>query len=99
MQQNTINSTHNKGDFRFLYICHVKKLKLIHLWKIFSFLHMFHVQKFEISPHDRFFLHGHRPCVRDKYEVWCTFMSAAMSAAMSATMSATAMSSRRFMRS
>ena len=31
---------------------------------------MFHVQKFEISPHDRFFLHGHRPCVRDKYEVW-----------------------------
>ena len=30
---------------------------------------MFHVQKFEISPHDRFFLHGHRPCVRDKYEV------------------------------
>ena len=70
MQQNTINCTHNKGDFRFLYICHVKKLKLIHLWKIFSFLHMFHVQKFEISPHDRFFLHGHRPCVRDKYEVY-----------------------------
>ena len=32
---------------------------------------MSHVQKFEISPHDRFFLHGHRPCVRDKYEV-CT---------------------------
>ena len=31
---------------------------------------MFHVQKFKISPHDRFFLHGHRPCVRDKYEVW-----------------------------
>ena len=30
---------------------------------------MFHVQKFEISPHDRFFLHGHRPCVRDIYEV------------------------------
>ena len=31
---------------------------------------MFHVQKFEISPHDSFFLHGHRPCVRDKYQVW-----------------------------
>ena len=44
-------------------------MKLIHLWRNFSFLHMFHVQKFEISPDDRFFLHGHRPCVRDKYQV------------------------------
>ena len=35
----------------------------------FRFLHICHVQKFEISPHDRFFLHGHCPCVRDKYEV------------------------------
>ena len=49
MQQNTINYTHNEGNFRFLLICHV--------------------QKFEISPHDRFFLHGRRPCVRDKYQV------------------------------
>ena len=30
---------------------------------------MFHVQKFEISPHDRFFLHGYDPWTRDKYEV------------------------------
>ena len=30
---------------------------------------MFHVQKFEISPHDRFFLHGPGPSARDKYEV------------------------------
>ena len=52
-----------------------KNLKLIHLWRNFSFLHMFHVQKFEISPHDRFFLHGHRPCVRDKYEVWSRHIS------------------------
>ena len=28
MQQNTINCTHNKGDFRFLYICHVKKFEI-----------------------------------------------------------------------
>jgi len=39
------------------------------MWRNFRFLLIFHVQKFEISPHDRFFLHGHRPCVRDKYEV------------------------------
>ena len=45
-------------------------MKLIHLWKNFRFLNICHVQKFEISPHDRFFLHGHCPCVRDKYEVW-----------------------------
>ena len=55
MQQNTINWTHNTGDFRFLYICHVKKFEIN---PHFSFLHMFHVQKFEISPHERFFLHG-----------------------------------------
>ena len=54
MQQNTINCTHNEGDFRFLYICHVVKC--------------------EINPHDRFFLHGHRPCVRDKYEVCFAFI-------------------------
>ena len=41
------------------------------MWRNFRFLRICHVQKFEISPHDRFFLHGHRPCVRDKYEV-CT---------------------------
>ena len=29
MQDNTIkNCTHNKGDFRFLYICHVKKFEI-----------------------------------------------------------------------
>ena len=28
MQQNTINCTHNKGDFRFLNICHVKKFEI-----------------------------------------------------------------------
>ena len=44
-------------------------MKLIHMWRTFIFLLICHVQKFEISPHDRFFLHGHRPCVRDKYEV------------------------------
>ena len=41
------------------------------MWRNVRFLLICHVQKFEISPHDRFFLHGHRPCVRDKYEV-CT---------------------------
>ena len=46
-------------------------VKLIHMWRNFRFLLICHVQKFEISPHDRFFLHGHRPCVRDKYQV-CT---------------------------
>ena len=40
------------------------------MWRNFSFLHMFHVQKFEISPHDRFFLHGPGPSARDKYQVW-----------------------------
>ena len=39
------------------------------MWRNFSFLHMFHVQKFEISPHDRFFLHGHGPSARVKYQV------------------------------
>ena len=39
------------------------------MWRNFRFLLICHVQKFEISPHDRFFLHGHRPCVRDKYQV------------------------------
>ena len=28
MQQNTINCTQNEGDFRFLYICHVKKFEI-----------------------------------------------------------------------
>ena len=45
-------------------------VKLIHMWRNFRFLLISHVQKFEISPHDRFFLHGHRPCFRDKYQVW-----------------------------
>ena len=40
------------------------------MWRNFRFLHICHVQKFEICPHDRFFLHGHRLCVRDKYQVW-----------------------------
>ena len=50
-------------------------VKLIHMWRNFRFLLILHVQKFEISPHDRFFLHGHRPCVRDKYEVWSLWLS------------------------
>ena len=33
------------------------------MWRNFRFLHICHAQKFEISPHDRFFLHGHR--------LWC----------------------------
>ena len=37
------------------------------MWRSFSFLHMFHVQKFEISPQDRFFSTG---LARDKYQVW-----------------------------
>ena len=45
-------------------------VKLIHTWRNFRFLLICLVQKVEISPHDRFFLHGHRPCVRDKYRVW-----------------------------
>ena len=28
MQQNTINFTHNEGDFRFLHICHVVKCEI-----------------------------------------------------------------------
>ena len=46
-----------------------RNLKLIHMGMNFRLLHICHVQEFEISPHDRFFLHGHRPWVRDKYEV------------------------------
>ena len=38
-----------------------RNVKLIHMWRNFRFLHICHVHKFEISPHDRFFLHGHRP--------------------------------------
>ena len=61
MPQNTLNCTHNEGDFRSLYICH---LKLIQMWRNSSFLHMFHVQKFEISPHDTFFS---RPATNMRY--------------------------------
>ena len=43
-----------------------RNLKLIHVWTNFSFLHMFHVQNFEIFPHDRFFLHGPGSSARDK---------------------------------
>ena len=43
------------------------------MWRNFRFLLICHVQKFGISPHDRFFLHGHCPCVRDKYEV-CAYV-------------------------
>ena len=50
-----------------------RNLKLIHVWTNFSFLHMFHVQNFEISPNDRFFLHGPGPWACDKYEV-CTLI-------------------------
>ena len=38
-----------------------RNVKLLHMWWNFRFLHICHVKKFEISPHDRFFLHGHRP--------------------------------------
>ena len=46
-----------------------RNLKLIHMWMNFRLLHICHVQKFEISPHDRFFLHGPGPWACDKYEV------------------------------
>ena len=46
-----------------------RNLKLIHMWTNFSFLQMFHVQNFEISPHDRFFLHGPGLSACDKYEL------------------------------
>ena len=52
-------------------------VKLIHMWRNFRFLLICHVQKFEIPPHDRFFLNGHRPCVRDKYQVWLFISSIA----------------------
>ena len=42
MQQDTINWTHNEGDFKFLHICHVKTFEIKP-----------HVEKFQISPHDR----------------------------------------------
>ena len=48
------------------------------MWTNFSFLHMFHVQNFEISPHDRFFLHGPGPSARDKYEVCIDLLSTIM---------------------
>ena len=47
------------------------------MWMYFRLLHICHVQKFEIPPHDRFFLNGHRPCVRDKYQVWLFISSIA----------------------
>ena len=34
-----------------------------HMWRNFRCLHICHVEKFEITPHDRFFLHRHR--------LWC----------------------------
>ena len=39
------------------------------MWTNFSFLHMFHVQNFEISPHDRFFSTGlaRRPATNMRY--------------------------------
>ena len=44
MQQNIINCTHNKGDFRFLYICHVKKFEIKpnveKMYRNVKFLHM-----------------------------------------------------------
>ena len=72
MQQDTINWTHNEGDFKFIHICHAKKFKIKP-----------HVEKFQISPHDRcieiwnfstwpIFHHRHRRCVGDKYQVWCS---------------------------
>ena len=70
MQQNTINFTHIEGDFRFLHICLVKKFEINpHVDEFWTSPHL-SWQEFEISPHDRFFLHGHRPWVRDKYQVW-----------------------------
>ena len=63
MQQNTINCTHIEGDFRFLHICHAKKLQIFSprtpfvspsqisgmMWINFKFLHMTDVEKSEIS--------------------------------------------------
>ena len=36
-----------------------RNVKLIPMWRNFIFLHICHVQKFEIPPYDRFVLHGH----------------------------------------
>ena len=49
------------------------------MWTNFSLIHMFHVQNFEISPHDRFFLHGPGPWARDKYEVWSQVLGQSLS--------------------
>ena len=40
------------------------------MWRNLRFLHIFHAQKFEISPQDNFFLHGYIRGIRDKYEAW-----------------------------
>ena len=57
-------------NIRFLHIVMLRNLELLHMWRYFRFLHICHAEKFEISPHDRFLPHGHRPCVLDKHEVW-----------------------------
>ena len=46
-----------------------RSLKLLHMWRNFRFLHTCHAYKFEISPHDNFFLHGYIRGIRDKYQV------------------------------
>ena len=56
MQQNTINCTHNKGDFRFLYICHVKKFEIKpnveKMYRNVKFLHMtdFSPRAWQVGP-------------------------------------------------
>ena len=47
-----------------------RNLKLLHMWRKFRFLHICHAQKFEVSPHDNFFLHRYIGGIGDKYEVW-----------------------------
>ena len=62
-----LKSLHMWINLRFLHIYHVK---LIHMWRNLRFLHICHVLKFEMSPHDIFFLHGHRP--------WCPWQISGM---------------------
>ena len=46
-----------------------RNLKSLHMWRKFRILPICHAQKSEISPHDKFFLHGYIREIRDKYEV------------------------------
>ena len=57
--------------YRSFYLSSLPPLDLAPCTRNFRFLHICHVLKSEISPHDQFFLHLYIGDRGDKYEVWC----------------------------